>query len=403
LKKKILHITPHLGGGVGKAVSTLINNDKEYCHDVICLEKPINYKFYHIIKKKNKIIITKNISIIKNFLKKSDIVQVEFWNHPLLLKILTSLKNFKHRVIFWLHISGEKFPKIPTKILKNKKIDIVFSSKQSFKYHHKLYKKNFHFISSATILLTKSSSNKKFFKCVYIGSFHPNKINNNIISLIASSSDVIKRFDMYGEDELKDKFLGEVRKNKLQKIVYIRGFKKNINNILNKSSVLLYFLKKDHYGTGENILIECMSSGVIPVVLNNPLERSIIKNNVNGIVLKDKKNLRGILLKLKFNKKFRINLSKKCIKFANANFNIETQVKNFNFLYDKKIIERKYNFNFSNILGNNPSKMFFSFLDNKRVEAKKIFFNNKGGILHFKKVFNNDVGLSRIYKRIATH
>jgi hypothetical protein len=67
LKKKILHITPHLGGGVGKAVSTLINNDKEYCHDVICLEKPINYKFYHIIKKKNKIIITKNISIIKNF------------------------------------------------------------------------------------------------------------------------------------------------------------------------------------------------------------------------------------------------------------------------------------------------------------------------------------------------
>ena len=91
MKKKILHITPHLGGGVGKAVSTLINNDKEYCHDVICLEKPINYKFYHIIKKKNKIIITKNISIIKNFLKKSDIVQVEFWNHPFQLKELELL------------------------------------------------------------------------------------------------------------------------------------------------------------------------------------------------------------------------------------------------------------------------------------------------------------------------
>ena len=166
---------------------------------------------------------------------------------------------------------------------------------------------------------------------------------------------------------------------------------------------MLYFLKKDHYGTGENILIECMSAGVIPVVLNNPLERSIIKNNVNGIVLKCKKNLRRVLLKLKFNKKFRINLSKKCIKFANANFNIENQVKNFNFLYDKKLTQMKHNFNFTNILGSNPSKMFFSFLDNKRVEVKKILFDNKGGILHFKKVFNNDEGLLRIYERIVKH
>jgi hypothetical protein len=144
LKKKILHITPHLGGGVGKAISTLINNDKKYCHIVICLEKPINYKFYNIVKKKNKILITKKISMIQKLLKESDVVQIEFWNHPLLLKVLTSLKTFKHRIIFWLHISGERFPKIPTKILKNKKIDIVFSSKQSFKYHQKLDKNNFH-------------------------------------------------------------------------------------------------------------------------------------------------------------------------------------------------------------------------------------------------------------------
>ncbi len=403
MKKKILHITPHLGGGVGKAISTLINNDKKYCHIVICLEKPINYKFYNIVKKKNKILITKKISKIQKLLKESDIVQIEFWNHPLLLKVLTSLKTFKHRTIFWLHISGERFPKIPTKILKNKKIDIVFSSKQSFKYHQKLNKNNFHFISSATILSRKGSSDKNFFKCIYIGSFHQNKINKNIISLISSASDIINRFDMYGEDELQDKFLGEIKKNKLQKTIYISGFVKNINNILNKSSVLLYFLKKDHYGTGENILIECMSSGVIPVVLNNPLERSIIKNNVNGIVLRSNKNLRRALLKLKFNKKFRINLSKKCIKFANANFNIENQVKNFNSLYEKKLMEMKNNFNFNNILGSNPSKMFFSFLDNKRIEAKKILFHNKGGILHFKKVFNNDAGLLRIYERIVTH
>ena len=400
MKKKVLHITPHLGGGVGKAVSTLINNDNKNCHTVICLEKPINYKFYNIIKKKNKIIITNKILIIQKFLKKNDIIQVEFWNHPLLLKILTTFKNFKHRVIFWLHISGDKYPKIPNKILKNKNIDIVFSSRKSFRYHQKLNKNNFHLISSGTGLPQKNTANKHFFKCIYVGSFHKNKINKNIISLISLISDIIDRFDMYGEDELKDRFLKEIKKNKLQKIIYTHGFKKNIVNILNKSSVLLYFLKKDHYGTGENILIEAMSAGVIPVVLNNPLEKSIIKNNVNGIVLKKNNNLRKLLLKLKLNKKYRINLSKKCIKFANDNFDSQTQTNKFNTLYEKKIKKKKYNFNFANMIGDNPSKIFLSFLNKKKIEPQKILFDNKGGILHFKKIFKKDLELSRIYKDI---
>jgi hypothetical protein len=139
---------------------------------------------------------------------------------------------------------------------------------------------------------------------------------------------------------------------------------------------------------------------LIPIVLNNPLERSIIKNNVNGIVLKDKNNLRKVLLNLKFNKKFRINLSKKCIEFANNNFNLKTQIKEFNVLYEKKMKNIKHSFNFVDMLGNNPSKIFFSFLDNKKIENKKILFNNKGGILHFKKIFKNNIELSKIYNDI---
>ena len=39
---KIIHITPHLGGGVGKALLTLISasNKFKYQHSIICLEQP---------------------------------------------------------------------------------------------------------------------------------------------------------------------------------------------------------------------------------------------------------------------------------------------------------------------------------------------------------------------------
>jgi glycosyltransferase involved in cell wall biosynthesis len=401
LKRKILHITPHLGGGVGKAISTLVRNDKKYCHQVITLEKNINDKFYNIIKKKNKVVTTNKAKIIKKLIRDSDIIQVEFWNHPLLLKVLISLKNFKHRVIFWLHVSGEKFPKIPLKVLQNKNLDIVFSSKRSFQYHRKFNKGNFHFISSATSLSQKVIKVKNFFKCVYIGSFHKNKINKKFISLISKNLDIIGNLNMFGENELKNIFLLEIKKKKLHKKIFINGFKKDIKNILNKSSVLLYFLERDHYGTGENILIESMSLGLIPVVLNNPLEKSIIKHNMNGIVIKDTKKLRQVLYKLKYNNKFRVNLSRKCIQYANDNFNTKTQVINFCNLYDNKIKKSKYNFNFLNIFGKSPAKIFLSFFHKKKIEPKKVLFENKGSIFQFMKIFKNDLELMKIYKNIT--
>ena len=399
MKKKILHITAHLGGGVGKAVSTLIKNDKKFSHEVICLEKPINYKFYNIIKKKNKIIITNKILIIKKYLDKADIVQIEFWNHPLLLKTLVSLKNLNQRIILWAHQSGIKYPRIPKKILKNKNIEIVFSSKRSLSSHKKNNKGNFHFISSASCNYQKKNIKKPFFKCFYMGSFHQNKIYKNFISLISNNLNTIGRFDMYGENELKKNFLNIVKIKKLEKKIYVHGYKNKVYEVFKKNSVLLYFLDKDHYGTGENILIESMSAGVVPVVLNNSLEASLIKNNVNGVILKNENDLANILIKLRFNNKFRENLRKNCIKFANNNFNSKLLVKKFDKLYIKKNKQKKFNFNFKNMLGNNAFEIFKNFLDKNKIEIKKILSSNKGGIFHFEKYFKNDLSLLKILEK----
>ncbi|WDC83278.1 hypothetical protein PL321_10865 [Caloramator sp. mosi_1] len=49
---KILHITPHMGGGVGKVISELITLSKEnISHKIVLLEKPEKINKINKLKK----------------------------------------------------------------------------------------------------------------------------------------------------------------------------------------------------------------------------------------------------------------------------------------------------------------------------------------------------------------
>jgi glycosyltransferase involved in cell wall biosynthesis len=50
------------------------------------------------------------------------------------------------------------------------------------------------------------------------------------------------------------------------------------------AGIFLYPLRSDHYGTAENALVEAMSLGLVPVVLDNPAELEIVRHGVTGLV-----------------------------------------------------------------------------------------------------------------------
>ena len=56
----------------------------------------------------------------------------------------------------------------------------------------------------------------------------------------------------------------------------------NKGKLFNKHKFLLYILNRNHYGSAENILIEAMSLGVIPIVLNNDVEKTMSKTKKMG-------------------------------------------------------------------------------------------------------------------------
>jgi hypothetical protein len=118
----VLHITPHLGGGVGKAVSGLIVESLSLGlqteHSVVALEFLEKDQHASTLRNLN-CPVFENISKEEIFklIRQADIVQIEFWNHPLIPELLVSLEFPAARVLFWCHISGLFIPVIPANLV----------------------------------------------------------------------------------------------------------------------------------------------------------------------------------------------------------------------------------------------------------------------------------------------
>ena len=66
--------------------------------------------------------------------------------------------------------------------------------------------------------------------------------------------------------------------------IKLRGHTLDPVSALAEADIFFYPLRRDHYGTAENALVEAMSMGLVPVVLNNPAETKIVAHGKSGFV-----------------------------------------------------------------------------------------------------------------------
>ena len=134
MKTNILHITPHLGGGVGTVLLNWLTYDKSNRHSIVTLdyanEKGVN------ICNDNGIPLFQQIKAneILQKIEKTDITVIHFWSHPLLYDFLIRNPLPKSRIIIWSHVSGAK----PPYVFNQKLFDIcdkfVFTTPISYSY-----------------------------------------------------------------------------------------------------------------------------------------------------------------------------------------------------------------------------------------------------------------------------
>ena len=116
--KKVLHITAHLGGGAGKAISGVLKYLNQYENTVLLLDAPTETKYVECCQSNGiKIVINSDIEKINALIKQADVVVLTWWCHPLFVNVFNALKNTEARVLLWSHINGLFYPYLPFEFL----------------------------------------------------------------------------------------------------------------------------------------------------------------------------------------------------------------------------------------------------------------------------------------------
>src|SRR5574339_439545 len=128
---RVLHITPHLGGGMGKAHIVVSRHlPKSIDQTFVLLEKPIDTRAVDQLKALGrKVIISEGLDHIAKLASNADIVQIEFINHPRLLECMALTDFPLMRCAIWAHISGLFKPIIQPKLMTE--TEFIFSSEAS--------------------------------------------------------------------------------------------------------------------------------------------------------------------------------------------------------------------------------------------------------------------------------
>ncbi len=416
---KILHLTAHLGGGVGKAISGICEHSSDtVVHTVICLEKPEKDFYIQFLKTINvNVVISPSDERLLRLVQESDIVQVEWWNHPVLIEKLVFLTGTPMRLIVWSHISGLFNPIIPQELIRSATKFILTSSCSlavpAIKKLIDKFPEKISVISSGGGVDTISISNQKSYSLIkagYIGTINFSKLHPEYLEYIATVSDEVFSVSMYGDleggDALKQNAL---EKNRLH-LLKMHGFDSNIEAILNDLNVFAYLLNPCHFGTAENALIEAMAAGVVPIVCDNLAELSIVNHKRNGFVIHSPEEF-GCAIQWLSNHPIEFEkMGQAASKDVKEKYTYKKSSKAFESVYNTAFYLNKDKINFHSIFGSKPSDWFLScrsndgiFKDNGDVLLPKktdcayyeVIQKTKGSVQHFSAYFKDDMDLLR--------
>lgn len=430
---KILHITPHLGGGVGSVVLNWMMKDPTGTkHTIVVLDKNNNKDWIEVNENyKNADIYDASYfrNDFKDFLtdciNKNDIVVVHWWNHPLLYDVLINFNWPECRLVMWNHVSGL----FPPYVITRNDIDFcdkfVFTSPVSYEAKEIQQlpenKKQKLDVIWSTIGVEAFKNLKRTphenFIVGFTGTVDFGKLSPNFIDLCAAVKNTDIKFVVCSGDS-QQHLIDEAKSKGVSNKFSFEGRVQSILPYLAKFDVFGYPLQPQHFATCEQSLGEAMMAGCVPVVLNNPTERHIIKHMRTGIVANTQEEYSQAIEYLYNNRDVMTRLAGNAQKYAEEQYDIIKTIKIWNEIFEKEIKlpkkTRKWNKNLTSNVS--PSSLYIASLgkyskplidyisaSNKKqkesaiLKIKKLFdtntmfySNNKGSVLQYLRFFPND-------------
>lgn len=416
---KVIHLTPHLGGGVGRALSGLPQPSEHHVeHVFVCLEQAEKDHFIKlIIASGHQVIVEPDEQHLKQLITDADIVQLEWWRHPTTISALLKCSHLPMRLVVWCHVSGLYNEIIPHALLEMSSRFILTSActyqAESIQSLPELHKAKLTIVHSNNGLETWPRSTacdpKQELSVGYLGSFNFSKLHPEYIDYLIKVK--LKSFEvtMIGEAFNADTLIAQAKAIGRPNLLKFSGYSNDVAKELDKINVLAYLQNPRHYGTNENALLEAMAMGIVPVVLNNPAECEIVEHGKTGLVVNDQASFAEAILWLQQHPQQRTEMGGNAAAFVRDRHASGKMQQAFDEQYNLAMQMQKQAIAFDNIFGGTPAQWFLScqqqaelFKNDGFVECPEDDFlrhsmmeETKGSAIHFHRYFPQDELLAK--------
>lgn len=409
---RILHVAAHLGGGVGKAHAALAEaRQAAGClesHRFLLLEAPQDRRFVdRIVAAGAEVVVAPDAAAIARHVEAADILQVEWWSHPRLYECLARRPLPPHRLVLWAHISGLAPPVIPSALAELAEVT-AFTSACSFaagnlqpeiaRRPEAFMVANSGFGFSAPREPSERPSGPP--RIGYLGTLDFAKLHPGVFAAIdAARSDI--RVRLFGSVDPGGAVATAAAAMRRPERVSLEGHAGDPASALADLDVFFYPLSPDHYGTGENALVEAMSLGLCPLVLDNPAERAIVRHGETGIVAGSMEECAGWLDWMVGHPSEVASLGAAAARHVAAHHAPAATLSVFAALYDRAMAAAKRHCDYVEVLGAGPAEWFAASLGvparggEALPEASGLFGPTaaKGSIAHFRRCFPGETAL----------
>jgi glycosyltransferase involved in cell wall biosynthesis len=413
---KILHITPHLGGGIGTAYRGLLAySPDEVKHQIVLLEEPHKPEVIRGLTPpapvESPALIAPSALTLNKALEEADIVQINWWGHPLINQFLCNMPDIPVRLCGWFHINGSTYPFLRDKFF-TPFDKVFFTSMLTLTEHYSRKTSLIYGMSPLDEFLKIQKKPHSNFRIGYIGTLDFCKLHPDYISYCAAAAKVADniRFVMIGDDKNKNAILEQAKRYGIEDRFEFIGYSSDIKNELAQLDSLGYILNPYHFGTTENVILEAMAAGVPVITLKQNAEQFIIKDKNSGFLIKNQEEYADCIHSLYSNPQKYRNIASQAKRYIEKNFSAE---ENYGKIYGQyaELLQRRKRTKagvFAEIIGNTPSTHLLYFADNKSrrlltnlsegSDPQKLEYvfrcESKGSIRQYAQYFPNDKKLA---------
>lgn len=408
-----------MGGGVGRFFTNILPFECLHRHHFLLLEAPQNADFLDEQGVSWEVWAC-NVPRLEELVAKATLVEIDFWNHPALLIFLNRYVLPDCRLLVYSFVSGTHPPNILPIELFEFADWVIFPGPSSLNsVALPLIAKNYSVVFAlGGVDRTKDIVHERHdgINVTYIGTASYQKLHSRFVDMC---SNVLNRSEyvsfLIASNDTAEHISNQVHAKGIErKFEFFRNVS-DIGSLLSKTDIFGYPLRSDHYGTGEQALLEAMGAGVPPVVLNNSAERLLVTNEETGIVVNGPEEYVEGVTRLASDRDLRRLLGRNARDYAIENFAQHKTVSEVQKIYGrvKKYSARDRSIDFVGDVSNDelgwklflkclgynapPERWYRSDSPESRlywlIESQKleyVFFDNKGGLLAYLKYFPND-------------